>query len=122
MSVRTPMRWDMVAEQRREPDSLLAFVRRLAHERREAPEIGWGTSTLIENEPPALLARRSDWQDSTVFAVHNLSPEPVATELDLGRDVRGVEDLLDRREHRVEGGSLRVALDGYGHLWLRARR
>jgi glycosidase len=122
MSVRTPMRWDMVAEQRREPDSLLSFVRRLAHERRETPEIGWGTSTLIESEPSALLARRSDWQDSTVFVVHNLSDAPVAAELDLGEEVRGVDDLLERRDHHVAGGRLRVELDAYGYLWLRAVR
>ena len=87
MSVRTPMQWSAVAEQERTPDSLLRFVRRLAHQRREAPELGWGVSTLIENEPEALFARRSDWQGSTVFVVHNLSAEPVAAELDLGEDV-----------------------------------
>ena len=46
----------------------------------EAPELGWGASTLIENEPRALFARRSDWQGSTVFAVHNLSAEPVTAD------------------------------------------
>ena len=107
MSVRTPMQWSAVAEQERTPDSLLRFVRRLAHERREAPELGWGVSTLIENEPAALFARRSDWQGSTVFVVHNLSAEPVTAELDLGDDVQGVDDLLELRDHRVEGGRLR---------------
>ena len=120
MSVRTPMRWDAVAEQERTSDSLLRFVRRLAHQRREAPELGWGVSTLIENEPEALFARRSDWQGSTVFVVHNLSAEPVAAELDLGDDVEGVDDLLELRDHHVEGGRLRVELGAYGYLWLRA--
>jgi trehalose synthase len=122
MAVRTPMDWDAVAAQRRAPDALLGFVRTLAHARREAPEIGWGTSTLIESAPTALFARRSDWQGSTVVAVHNLAAEPVATELDLGADVAGADDLLERREHRVEGGRLRVELGAYGHVWLRARR
>ena len=122
MSVRTPMQWGTVAEQQRTPDSLLRFMRRLAHERREAPELGWGVSTLIENEPTALFARRSDWQGSTVFVVHNLSAEPVAAELDLGDDVQGVDDLLELREHHVDGGRLRVELDAYGYLWLRALR
>jgi hypothetical protein len=79
-------------------------------------------STLIENEPQALFARRSDWQGSTVFVVHNLSAEPVAAELDLGEDVVGVDDLLELRDHHVEGGRLRVELDAYGYLWLRALR
>jgi trehalose synthase len=122
MSVRTPMRWDLVAEQERTSGSLLRFVRRLAHQRREAPELGWGTSTLIENEPEALFARRSDWQGSTVFVVHNLSDEPVTAELELGEDVTGVDDLLELRDHRVDGGRLRVELDAYGYLWLRAVR
>jgi glycosidase len=122
MSVRIPMDWERVAEQRRAPDSLLAFVTRLVHRRRETPELGWGKSTLIENEPPALFARRADWQGSTVVTVHNPSGEPVAGELDLGADVEGVDDLLELREHRVRGGRLSVELGPYGHLWLRARR
>ncbi len=121
MSVRTPMEWDAVAEQRRTPDSLLAFVTRLIHRRRETPELGWGTSALIENEPPELFAHRSEWQGSTVLAVHNLADRPVAAELELGEDVTGVDDLLELREHRVDRGRLRVELDAYGYLWLRTQ-
>jgi trehalose synthase len=150
MSVRTPMQWGPgagggfspapaerlvrplpdgpfgpdhvnVAAQRRTPDSLLQFVSRLVQARRRTPELGFGTSTLIENEPPALFAHRSEWDGSTVLAVHNLSGEPVSAELDLGEQVAGVDDLLELREHRVERGRLRVDLGPYGYLWLRAR-
>jgi trehalose synthase len=151
MSVRTPMQWAPgptggfssaepgrlvrplpagdfgpdhvnVGVQRREPGSLLAFMTRLIHRRREAPELGLGASTLLENEPPALFAHRCDWQGSSVFAIHNLSDAKVTAELDLDGDVTGVDDLLELREHRVEAGTLRVELDAYGYLWLRARR
>jgi maltose alpha-D-glucosyltransferase/alpha-amylase len=151
MAVRTPMQWSRgptagfstaapgelvrplpggdfspeqvnVDDQRHDPDSLLAFISRLMHRRRETPELGFGTSTLLENEPPALFAHRCDWQDSSVFAVHNLSGEKVEAELDLGGGITGVDDLLELREHRYEGGRLRVALDAYGYLWLRARK
>jgi glycosidase len=128
LSVRTPMQWSAapdlvsVAEQARREDSLLRFLTRLIHVRREAPELGWGTSTLLENDPPAVLAHRCDWQGSTVVTVHNLSEAPVAAELELGEEVVGVEDLLELREHHVEGGRLRVDLDAYGYLWLRTRR
>jgi glycosidase len=122
MSVRTPMRWDEVAAQRRHPDSLLRFMSRLIRRRRETPELGWGSSTLLENEPRALFAHRCDWQGSTVVAVHNLGAERVAADLALGDDAIGVDDLLEDRSHRVHGGRLRVELDGYGYLWLRARR
>src|SRR4051794_15959705 len=122
MSVRLPMDWDRVAEQRRDAGSLLAFIGRLLRRRRELPEFGWGQSTLIENQPPALFAHRCDWQGSTVFAVHNVSGERVEAELDLGQGVTGAEDLLELREHQVHDGRLRVELDAYGYLWLRAVR
>jgi glycosidase len=122
MSVRTPMEWDRVARENREPDSLLRFMRRLMHQRRETPELGWGVSALIETGPAPLFARRSDWQGSTVIVAHNLSEEPVAAELELGADVVGVDDLLEVRDHVVEHGRLRIELDAYGYLWLRARR
>ena len=148
MSVRTPMQWSNgasagfsaaapdalvrplaggpdrvhVADQRREADSLLRFMSRLVHQRRDTPELGWGSSALIENEPPALYAQRSDWDGATVFTVHNLGAEPVSTELELGEDVVDVDDLLELREHRVERGRLHVDLGGYGFLWLRAVR
>jgi glycosidase len=119
MSVRLPMPWSDVAEQRRDPDSLLRFLTRLVHARREAPELGWGTSTLLENDPPALLAHRCDWEGSTVVTVHNVSGSPVTAELELGDGVTGVDDLLELREHHVRDGRLRVELDAYGYLWLR---
>jgi maltose alpha-D-glucosyltransferase/alpha-amylase len=150
MSVRTPMQWSQgtaagfstagperlvrpvvdgpfgpgeinVGAQQRTPDSLMRFMQRLIHERREAPELGWGVSTLIENEPAALFAHRSDWQGSTVVVVHNLSAEPVCSELELGKDVEAVEDILALREHSVVNGRLAVELDAYDYLWLRAR-
>jgi glycosidase len=122
VALRTPMQWDEVEAQRRDEGSLLQFMTKLLHRRHTTPELGWGKSTLLENEPPALIAHRCDWQDSTVFALHNLSDETVTAELDLGDEVDGVDDLLELRDHHVEGGRLRVELDGYGYLWLRARR
>src|SRR4051794_21415163 len=47
-----------VTDQRRAPGSLLQFVARLARRRREAPELGWGTSTLVETAHPAVFAHR----------------------------------------------------------------
>jgi len=111
-----------VATQRRTRDSLLSFMTRLVHLRRQTPELGLGASTLLENDPPSLFAHRCDWQDSTVVAIHNLADAPVAAELDLGPEVTAVDDLLELRDHEVRGGRLRVDLGAYGYLWLRCRR
>jgi glycosidase len=96
-AVRVPMDWDEVARQREDPDSLLQFFRDLIARRRSLPELGFGTSTLIENEPPALFAHRCEWMGSTVIAAHNLSGEPV-------------EAVLD---------GVGVRLEPYGSRWIR---
>jgi trehalose synthase len=112
-----------VEDQRRDPDSLLRFVRHLIRARRETPELGWGTSTLLETEDPALFAHRCDWEDNAVIAIHNLGARPATAELALGDGARGVHDLLgDFEEPAARGGRLAVTLEGYGGRWLRVMR
>jgi trehalose synthase len=110
-------------DQRRDPDSLLRWVQRLIRCRREAPELGWGTSTLIETEHPAVFAHRCDWEGSTVVAVHNLGRRVATVDVPLGDDTTGVHDLLADAEQPVpRGGTLAFELEGYGGRWLRVLR
>jgi len=111
-----------VADQRRDPGSLLRFLRRLIRVRRETPELGWGSSTLIETADPALFAHRVEWEGSTVIAIHNLAGRPATAELDLGPRADGVHDLLADAEEPARRGRLPVSLDAYGGRWLRVRR
>jgi trehalose synthase len=115
-----------VAAQRRDDDSLLNFLERLIRRRKETPEFGWGSSTLIETTAGQLFAHRCDWQGSRVAAVHNLSGTKARATLDLGiskGERVAIDDLLEQREHRPNAdGTLDVELDGYGYLWLRVRR
>ena len=98
-------------------------MRHLIHTRRETPELGWGTSTLIETEDPALFAHRCDWEGSTVIAIHNLGGRPATAELALGDGAKGVHCLLGDFEERARRGArLTVDLDGYGGRWLRVLR
>jgi trehalose synthase len=123
MSVRVPMEWERVGEQRLDPDSLLSFMKRLIRCRRENPEFGWGSVTLLETEAPTLFAHKCDWDGSTVVAVHNLGRSNAKATLELGEDVTGVEDLLEAREHELaKGGQLDVKLGAYGYLWLKLQR
>jgi trehalose synthase len=115
-----------VAAQRRDPDSLLNWIERLIRRRKETPEFGWGTSSLIETAAPAVFAHRCEWQGSRVAAVHNLSARRADVTLDLGVE-KGekieIEDLLEERDHKPRrDGSLDVELEGYGYLWLRVLR
>jgi trehalose synthase len=119
-SVRVPMDWEAVAEQRRDPDSLLMWMERLIRCRRENPEFGWGVVTLLETEASSTFAHKCEWQGSTVVAIHNLAAGDAKATLDLGTDVAHVEDLLEAREHKIsKKGQLEVDLAGWGYLWLK---
>jgi trehalose synthase len=117
-----------VADQERDPDSLLSWMVRLARRRRETPEFGWGDWSLLDAGEPAVLAHRCDWEGRTVIAIHNLSAEPRALELPLGEPEDAgdvwVRDLLeqDASSHTVDGARLALTLEGHGYRWLRVHR
>ena len=152
MSVRTPMQWNddenggfshapaselrrpvvegrysplavNVAAQRRDPTSLLSWTERLIRRRRETPELGWGSWTVLKSDVRAVFAHRCDWERRTVVAIHNFGPQTEVVRIDVGEvdpDAR-VDDLLDGEEAVVEldGPILELKLEGYGFRWFR---
>ncbi len=115
-----------VADQRRDPDSLLAFVQLLIRRYRECPELGWAEEVEILDQPnQAVLAHRSTWDDGSMVALHNLGPEPAMVPLDLpdcDDAVRLVDLLADESWELDEKGRAEVELDAYGYRWLRVVR
>jgi trehalose synthase len=113
-----------VADQRRDAGSLLNWMERIIRRRRETPEFGWGTLTLLDTGgDDAVLAHRCDWESSAVVAVHNLAADPRHVRVDLG-DFDGrarLVDLLDRAQpvREVDGREMELKLDGYGYAWFR---
>ncbi|MGY1723689.1 alpha-amylase family protein [Blastococcus sp. SYSU DS0533] len=153
LAVRTPMQWDgsvnggfstadadqlpgpvvtggfspefvNVADQRRDPDSLLSFIKLLVRRYRESPELGWGGFEVLEQPHAAVLAHRCTWDDAALVAVHNLGAEPCTVPLRLPDCAgAGLHDLLEAGAATVgEDGAVELALEGYGHRWLRVVR
>jgi maltose alpha-D-glucosyltransferase/alpha-amylase len=110
-----------VTRQRRNPDSLLNWMERLIRRRRECPELGWGESALLDSGDPAVFAQRSDWEGSTVVAVHNLAGREARAQLELGGEGHLV-DLFHDEEHELEGGTVALEMPPYGAHWFRVRR
>jgi trehalose synthase len=143
MSVRSPMQWSSepnrgfttadepgrplapgdaeVAAQRRDPDSLLTWMELLIRRRRECPELGWGELTILDAGDPAVLAHRSDWEDTAVLAVHSFAEEPREVSLEVG-DAEALVDQFGTDELEPRGGRVTVELGRYGHRWFRVRR
>jgi trehalose synthase len=109
-----------VAGQRREPASQLNWMERLIRRRRECPELGWGDSSLLDQDDPAVFAHRADWDGSAIVAVHNLAGH--ATEATLALDAEGtLVDLFGRDELPLDG-TLALPLEPFGYRWFRLRR
>ena len=112
-----------VAAQRRDPASLLAWMTRLVHRRRECPEIGWGTPTVLDVGDDAVLALRCDVDGDAVVTLHNLAERAAAVDLALRDGDGALVDLLgDGDGGRPHGGRVSVDLPAYGYRWLRLRR
>ena len=64
-----------VAEQRRDPESMLNWTERMIRARKECPEISWGSFVVLRTNVPEVLAMRYDWRDTSLVTVHNFSSE-----------------------------------------------
>jgi trehalose synthase len=110
-----------VTSQRRDPDSLLNWMERLIRRRRECPELGWGTWSLLNTGDPAVFAQRSDWEDSTVVAVHSFAGHDTRARLVIEGE-GSLVDLFEPGEHELQGGEVELDLPPYGAAWFRVRR
>jgi trehalose synthase len=107
-----------VADQRRDPHSLLNWFERLIRRRRECPELGFGELTLLDTGAPSVLAHRCDWEGETIVAVHELSGRPVRVALGVDDGVALV-DLFGAPEHALPAT---LDLEPYAAHWYRVRR
>jgi hypothetical protein len=92
-----------VADQRRDSDSMLNWMERLIRTRKECPEIGWGTSQLLDAGAPSLFAQRFDWGDRTTILLHNLAGKREHARLCFDRceDWAHLHDLLGDRDPQL---------------------
>jgi glycosidase len=110
-----------VADQRRDPESLLNWMERAVRARKELPELGWGTWRVLDTDQPSVLAHRCDWRGRGVLVLHNLGPEAVrvAVELDDAKPGQPLAEVLANRHDDPAEAGRALALDGYGYRWLR---
>jgi maltose alpha-D-glucosyltransferase/alpha-amylase len=112
-----------VADQRRDPNSLLNWIERIIRMRKEVPEVGWGEFKVLKIADPAVLGIRYDWRNNSVVFLHNLAPDPREIEFSTGlqdEDRRLLVNLLSADHSRSDNGRHTICLEGYGYRWFRA--
>jgi maltose alpha-D-glucosyltransferase / alpha-amylase len=110
-----------VAEQRRDPSSLLNCTERLIRMRKECPEFGWGDYQLVRTGSPHVLAVLATWRRNAVIAVHNFAAEAQEVTLTIpGAEGTALTNLLTPEHSSPDArGRHAVALEPYGYRWFR---
>ena len=113
-----------VADQARDPSSLLRWLTEMIRVRKRCPQIGAGTWRIVATRNRHVMALAYTGADEgAVVCVHNVDDRPQEVTLDLERDgVDRLDSLLDD-----DGGSVtcrsrrhRVQLDALGYRWYRS--
>ena len=110
-----------VADQRRDPQSLLNWTERRIRARKELPEIGWGKCTVLGVASPSVLVLRYEWRKVAFLAVHNFSDREQTVHVDVRTEHSDVLcDVFDENHSRADAaGQHELRLPAYGHRWLR---
>ena len=111
-----------VADQRRDPESLLNWFERMIRLRKELPAIGWGRCSVLDGGVDAVLVLRYDWDDDTIITAHNLARRAVTAQVSIAAagDSAALHDLRQPgRPLRLRNGTARIPLRAYDHRWFR---
>ena len=110
-----------VAQQRRDPNSLLNWTERMIRARKECPEISWGSFVVLRTSVPEALAIRFDWRNTSLLTLHNFSSskQNVKLKVDCPNGKLLVEVFDGRHSKAHNDGSHRVGMDGYAWRWFR---
>jgi maltose alpha-D-glucosyltransferase/alpha-amylase len=111
-----------VADQRRDPQSLLNWMERIIRMRKELPEIAWGDFTVIPTSAPQVLALRYEWRNNAVMIVHNFGATSQEIELPAkgaGESALLVNLLSQDHSPANDKGRHCILLEPYGYRWFR---
>jgi maltose alpha-D-glucosyltransferase / alpha-amylase len=112
-----------VADQRRDPNSLMNWMERMIRMRKETPEVGWGDYSFLRTGRNDVLGLRFDWRGASVITLHNFSADPVEVRVRAhGKDEQPqllINLIANEHSKPEEDGRHCVLLEPYGYRWFR---
>jgi maltose alpha-D-glucosyltransferase / alpha-amylase len=107
-----------VEDEARDPESLLMWMKDLIRIRRQCPEWGWGSCSVLESGEPGVFAHRSEWQGRTLIGLHNLTDKSCSVRLSRQPESEYVPLWFSRRNDSDQE-SEQVEVEPYGYCWYR---
>jgi maltose alpha-D-glucosyltransferase/alpha-amylase len=112
-----------VTDQRRDPNSLLVWFERTMHTLRECAEISSGEHTMLDVDPPHVLAHRATGESGAMLFLHNLADEPCRVAVGEQADQPGRPlSVLADGDYPENVDLAAIDLNGYGYRWIRLSR
>jgi maltose alpha-D-glucosyltransferase / alpha-amylase len=112
-----------VADQRRDPNSLMNWMERIIRMRKETPEIGWGDFSFISPQAADVLIIRYEWRNNSVVCVHNMSPVPREISFSVNTGQREgcslINLLSDDHSQPTNSDRHQILIEPYGYRWYR---
>jgi maltose alpha-D-glucosyltransferase/alpha-amylase len=108
-----------VADEQRDPDSLLNWFERAVVARSEVPGFGTGVWEHVDTGDKRVMALRYHHDTQTTLTVHNLGGRKCRVRIE---GVEQARDVFANRSYEPPAdGEVEVEVDGYGYRWLRLR-
>jgi maltose alpha-D-glucosyltransferase/alpha-amylase len=110
-----------VESQRRDINSLLNWTERMIRLRKECPEFGWGTYSVLKTGAASVLGLHFSWRNNALVTLHNFHEKPCTVTLHVpGKEGSRLTNLLAGEHSQAEGdGKHKIVLEGYGYAWYR---
>ncbi|KAA6432776.1 trehalose synthase [Dyadobacter flavalbus] len=108
-----------VAQQSRDPQSLLNWTTRIIKLRKECPEIGLGTYSLVESGSESILAIRYEYEGKSLVILHNFSSQPQKAVLSADKSSRLYDLMSEKGDVTAANGKFSLSMEGYGYKWFR---
>lgn len=111
-----------VMDQRRDRRSLLNWMERALRTRKECPELGWGHPEVLDAGDPALFVTRIEWEQRTMFTVHNLATSEREVSITQLEEYVSLTDVFSDGEYEPLDDATSFTIGGSGYRWIRALR
>ena len=112
-----------VADQRRDPNSLLNWMERMIRFRKETPEIGWGEFEIVRTPRKDVLTLRYTWRGVSAVVLHSFSGDPIQLAFRCGPknnpDKTLINILSSDHSYAAEDGKHHILMEPYGYRWFR---